>query len=89
MNLTRIVLLRWQGRITVTSGSALPGAAARIVDHAVNAEDAAVGETETVWLAHGELDVEPYEVTREDADHLVAMLMDADRDAYRAEAGRE
>ncbi|MGI5274711.1 hypothetical protein ACQEUU_37140 [Nonomuraea sp. CA-218870] len=80
----KIVILRWDGRITTASGSALPDAAARIVDHAVNADDHAEGETETVWIAHGELDVEPYEVAREDADHLIRMLWDADKEAHGA-----
>gem|GEM_PF-5597451 len=84
MTLSKIVLLRWDGRITATMGSALPDAAARILDYAVNAEDAAVGETETVWIAYGELDVEPYEMTREDAEHLAQMVRDADRRAHQA-----
>ncbi|MFI7448131.1 hypothetical protein ACIBQX_11590 [Nonomuraea sp. NPDC049714] len=89
MKPTKIVILRWDGRITTTSGSAHPDAAARILDYAVNAEDAAVGETETVWIAHGELDVEPYEMAREDADSLIRMLMDADKEAHQAgEEGR-
>ena len=83
MNPTKIVILRWDDRITNTAGSALPEDAARIIDHAVNAEDAAVGETETAWIAHGELDVEPYEVAREDADCLIRMLMDADKEAHQ------
>ena len=83
MSPTKIVILRWDDRITNNAGSALPDAARRILDYAVNAEDAAVGETETVWIAHGELDVEPYEVTREDADRLIRMLMDADKEAHQ------
>ena len=78
----KIVILRWQGRITTSSGSATPDAAARIVDYAANAADHPTGETETIWLAHGDLDVTPYEVTREDAEHLIGMLWEADKEAH-------
>jgi hypothetical protein len=83
----KIVILRWDGRIRYTGGSAHPEAAARIVDYAVNAANQ--GEpgdnAETVWIAHGELDVEPYEVAREDADELIRMLHLADKEAHRAD----
>lgn len=90
MTPSKIVILRWDDRITNNAGSALPDAAARIVDYAVNAADHGEPgeETETVWIAHGELDVEPYEVPREDADRLVRMLMAADKEAHRSGASR-
>lgn len=84
----KIVILRWDGRIRYTGGSAHPEAAARIVDYAVNAANQ--GEpgdnAETVWIAHGELDVESYEVAREDADELIRMLWKADKEAHQAKA---
>jgi hypothetical protein len=85
MKPTKIIILRWDGRITNNAGSALPDAARRILDYAVNAADHGQpgDDTETVWIAHGELDVEPYEMAREDADHLVRMLMDADKEAHQ------
>lgn len=92
MNPTKIVILRWDGRITNNAGSALPERAAAIVRFAADASAhaASIGwPTERIILVHGRLIPETYEVATADADHLTRMLMDADKEAHQqAEASQ-
>ena len=85
-NPTKIVILRWDGRITNTAGSAHFEDAAAIVHFAANASTHAASAgwpTERIILVHGRLSAETYEVATADADHLIRMLMDADKEAHQ------
>ena len=82
MPMPKLVILRYDERITVCSGSALPGDVADIVECARSSHRPGVGGTVPVVVVHGALEVGRFEVRPDDADHLVGMLHDADRRAH-------
>jgi hypothetical protein len=82
---SKIVLLRWDGRITTTAGSVLPDDEQAILAFAGQAtSDVLSSNTECVVLAYGELSTLHLDLTAADADTLRRMLMDADKEAHRA-----
>lgn len=78
----KIVIHRYDGAISVTSGSATALEAAEIIECARSIHQPDADGTIPVLVVHGALEPEPVRASPDDAERLVAMLRAADRRAH-------